>query len=225
MAISGASNTAIAAPGIFAPVNFSLTIGAQTYSVTEDFQYTSAGSSGRGQLNLKKQVGRVNDGFLVVSRGSALENEVGTGHYYEFECFLALPGDKPIEVPDTVPGSYIFTFNELDPVVISTSLVKKNGTKLNYDQSDRDLGLIRRFSIDTVTRRMTIRTWDLLERTQDGGTGLPGRGQPFTAFNFTLRLDLDQRDGTKLQAVTATRLTRRTIDDAFWQTGRRKKRQ
>jgi hypothetical protein len=49
------------------------------------------------------------------------------------------------------------------------------------------------------------------------------RGQPFTAFNFTLRIDLDQPDGTTFSAVTATRLTRRAQDDAFWQTGRRNK--
>jgi hypothetical protein len=51
---------------------------------------------------------------------------------------------------------------------------------------------------------------------------LPIRGQFFLSFNFALRLELDQPDGTTFQVVTATTLTRHTKDDAFWQTGRRK---
>ena len=41
-----------------------------------------------------------------------------------------------------------------------------------------------------------------------------------TAFSFTIRLDLDQPDGSTFQVVTATRMTRKTQDDAFWQTVR-----
>jgi hypothetical protein len=37
-----------------------------------------------------------------------------------------------------------------------------------------------------------------------------------------VRIEFDQPDGTVLQAVTATRLTRKSEDDALWQTGRRK---
>ena len=85
------------------------------------------------------------------------------------------------------------------------------------------MGGINTLNYDPIHRVLTIKTWDLLADATQGGTGLPLVGDPFTAFNFTLRIDLDQPDGSTFRAVTATQLTRRARDDAFWQTGRRNK--
>ncbi len=224
-ALSGATNSTVAAPGVLTPVKFTLTVGAQTYSIVESFSYVStAGSSGRGQFILKKGQGAINDGFFVISKASAIENLTGTGHYYEFDGFISRPAAQLLQSP-TASGTFTFKFNDADPVVITSDRLRIAGSKIVYDQSDRDLGGIRHLLIDVKTRIFVIKTWDILADIKIGGTDLPLRGKPFTAFNFTLRADLDQADGTKLQAVTATRMTRRTTDDAFWQTGRRGKKQ
>jgi PKD repeat protein len=221
LALSGAGNITTGAAGSLVPVTFSLTLGAQSYSITENLIYKStAGGTGRGQFNIKNQIGEINDGFFVISRASALENLEGTGHFFEFEGLLSRPNTLLIDA--ITAGRFSFKFNSADPDVVLFDRIKRNGTKIAYDQSDRDLGGVRSFTVDTVTRRMTIRTWDILSDTREGGTGLPLRGTPFTAFSFTIRLDLDQPDGTTFQVVTATRMTRKTQDDAFWQTGRRK---
>ncbi len=103
--------------------------------------------------------------------------------------------------------------------------IQLNGSRITYEQSDRDLGGVKSLIIEAGTRIFTLRTWDIKARPVDGGTGLPLRAQPFSAFNFSLRLDFDQPDGSTFRVVTATRMSRRSQDDAFWQTGRRKKRQ
>jgi PKD repeat protein len=221
LALSGATNTTTGGGGLLVPVTFTLTVGAQTYSVTEDMLYKStAGASGKGQFNIKNKVGAINDGFFVISRASALENLEGTGHFYEFEGHLSRPAG--LALASITAGAFTFKFNTADREVVLYDRIKGNGTKIAYDQSDRDLGGVRSFTVDAVTRRMTIRTWDIPTATSDGGTGLPLRGAPFTAYNFTIRLELDQPDGSTFQVVTATRLTRKTQDDAFWQTGRRR---
>jgi hypothetical protein len=223
LALSGATNSTIPAPGQQTPVTFILTVGAQTYSITENFTYVShAGASGRGDLNLAKRRGSVEDGFFVVSRASALENEDGSGHFLQFEGWLAQPLGKTLALPTT--GAFRVKFNEADTQTILFDRLRKAKDLIIYEQTDRDLGGIRRMTIDTVQHRITIQTWDILRDPLLGGTGLPKRGQAFTAYNFALRLDLDQPDGSTLQAVTATRMTRHTDDDAFWQTGRRRSR-
>lgn len=220
----GATDATVATPGIQVPVTFGLTIGAQSYAVTEKFAYIStAGASGRGDHNILKSRGSIDTGFFVISRASALENLDGTGHFFEFDGFLAAPFDKNLELPTS--GVWTFKFNDANKEVILFDRIKRNGTKITYDQSDRDLGGISHLFIDVESRRFVIRTWDLTAAAVDSGTGLPVRGRPFTALNFAVRMDLDQPDGTTFQAVTATRLTRKTQDDAFWQTGRRNKKQ
>jgi PKD repeat protein len=219
-AASGAGK--ISATGLLVPVTFSLTVGAQTYVVTEKYSYTSTpGGVGTGTFNLKKKTGAVQDGFFVVSRGSAIESLEATGHFFEFETYLSRPLGLLLDRP--VAGTFSVKLNAADPTVILFDRIRRNGTKLVYDQPDRAAGGISLMTIDTVNRRMTIRTWDLLSDTSLGGTGLPLRGQNFTTFNFTVRLDFDQPDGTTLQSVTATHLTRLATSDAFWQTGRKRK--
>ena len=201
------------------PITVGLTVGAQSFSVTETFQFTN----GLGVYSLKQQLGLVSDGFFVVSSAAALENLTGTGHFFQFNIFLTAPQARLIQRP--TQGIWIFTFNESKPPLIIPfdRFIGGKGGLILYNQIDRDLGGINSLSYDPVHRLLSIKTWDLPANATLGGTGLPVRGQPFTAFNFTLRIDLDQPDGTTFSAVTATRLSRRAQDDAFWQTGRRNK--
>ena len=172
--------------------------------------------------NLRLQQGLVSDGFFVVSNASALENDQGTGHFYEFTIFLTEPQSKIIQRP--TQGVWIFTFNEAKQLIIPFDrFTGGKGGLIGYKQSDRDLNGIYTLIYDPTHRALSIKTWDLPADPTLGGTGLPKRGDPIFAFNFTLRIDLDQPDGTTLHAVTATRLQRRAQDDAFWQTGRRNK--
>lgn len=221
---TGATNSNVSAPGVSVPVTFALTVSSQTYTITENFQYTSrSGASGQGIYNLKKKTSSINDGFFVIKTASALQNFDGSGHFFEFETYLSRPLNLLLQQPTS--GTFVFKFNQADPIVIPFDRIKRNGDLLTYDQSDRDLGGVSRLLIDTVKRKMTIRTWDIKQDPAIGGTGLPITGRPFTGFNFTVRIEFDQPDGTKFQAVTATRLTRRSTDDAFWQTGRRNRKQ
>jgi PKD repeat protein len=223
LALSGATNSTVPAPGQQTPVTFILTVGAQTYSVTENFTYLSrAGGSGRGDLNLARQRGSVNEGFFAISLASALENEDGSGHFFQFDGYVAQPLGKVLALPTA--GALRVKFNDADTQTILFDRLRQRKSVLVYEQSDRDLGGIRRMTIDTVRHKFSIQTWDIRRDAALGGTGLPRRGQPYTAYNFALRLDLDQPDGVMLQAVTATRMTRHTEDDAFWQTGRRRAR-
>jgi PKD repeat protein len=200
------------------PINISLTVGAQSFSVTETFQFTN----GLGVYNLRQQLGLISDGFFVVSNAAALENVTGDGHFYVFTIFLTAPQAKLILRP--TQGVWIFTFNQAKQVIIPFDrFTGGKGGLILYKQSDRDLGGIQTLNYDPVHRVMSIKTWDLPANPLLSGTGLPLRGDPFTAFNFTIRIDLDQPDGSTFRGVTATRLSRRARDDAFWQTGRRNK--
>jgi PKD repeat protein len=199
------------------PVTFTLTVGAQTYQITENFQFTG----NQGVFNLKKSLGVINDGFFVVNLATALESLNGAAHQYEFDTLLTEPMLKILQKPTS--GNFTFTLNSADPIVVPFDRFKQNGSNISYLQGDRDVGGIRSVIIDTAARRMTLKSWDILAAVSKGGTGLPLRGDPFVGFNFTLRIDFDQPDGTTFQAVTATRLTRRSRDDAVWQTGRRNK--
>ncbi|MGD0093359.1 MAG: PKD domain-containing protein [Planctomycetota bacterium] len=223
---SGVTDATVIKPGIQTPVTFTLTIGAQTYTVTENFAYTAAkGVSGRGVYNLAKEIGSVDEGFFVVSRASALENGDGSGHFFEFQGYLARPAALPVLAPGA--GTFVFKFHDADKVVVPfdrlrASYIGATVVKISYSQPDRALGWIRSLTINTLTRSVLIQTWEIPRDSTLGGTGLPIRGQAFLAFNFALRLELDQPDGTTFEVVTATTLTRKTDDDALWQTGRRR---
>lgn len=201
------------------PVTFLLTIGSQSYAVTEIFQFTG----NTGTYNLKKNLALINEGFFVIQTASALQNLTGDGHFYEFDAFLSQANSTLLIKPTS--GTWIFTFNDATPEVIPFDRIKQNGTNISYAQLDRDRGGIRSITIDTIARKMVIKTWDIAASPAKGGTGLPLIGSQFVGFDYTLRMDLDQPTGITFHAVTATRLTRRSIDDAFWQTGRRNKAQ
>jgi PKD repeat protein len=221
-AASGAGNINTPSGGSQVPVTFTFIIGAQTYTLTENFTYIStANAQGRGTFNIKKKSGSIRDGFFVISVASALENENSTGHFFTIDTQLSRPLQQLIQAPGS--GSFRITLNEADTETILFDRLRTTGKQIFFDQQDRALRGTRKLSIDVEGRRMTIRSWDILSRSNLGGTGLPLRGAPFTAFNFTVRIEFDQPDGTVLQAVTATRLTRKSEDDALWQTGRRKK--
>jgi PKD repeat protein len=199
------------------PVTFELTIGSQSYAVTETFQFIG----NTGTYNLKNNLALINEGFFVVASASALENTDGLGHFFEFNAYLSKPNSELLFKPTS--GTWIFTFNEATPQVISFDRIRQVGTNIVYTQLNRDEGGIRSFSIDTLARKIVIKTWELPASPAKGGTGLPLRGNLDVGFDFTLRMDLDQPTGITFHAVTATRLTRRSTDDAFWQTGRRNK--
>jgi len=220
-AASGAGDITTTGGGASTPVTFTFTIGAQTYTLSENFNYTATlGVSGRGEFNLKKKTGQIRDGFFVVQRGSALENDTRTAHFYEFETLLSRPAQKLIQAPGA--GSFRITLNEADTEVILFDRLRSPSGKILFDQQDRALAGTRKLTIDVDGRRLVLRTWDIEANANRGGTGLPLRGQQFTAFNFTIRIEFDQPDGTVFQAVTGTRLTRKSEDDALWQSGRRK---
>lgn len=220
-AASGAGNITTTGGGVLTPITFTFTIGAQTYTVTENFIYRSTtGASGRGEFSLKRKTGTIRDGFFVVSRASALENDTRTGHFYEIESLLSRPMAQLLQAPGS--GSFRITLNEADTEVILFDRLRSRGGKIFFDQQDRALAGTRKLTIEIDNRRFNLRTWDILANPNQGGTGLPLRGQQFTAFNFTIRIEFDQPDGTVFQAVTGTRLTRKSEDDALWQSGRRK---
>jgi PKD repeat protein len=219
LAASGAGD--IDASKLSVPVTFSLSIGAQTYMLTENFRYNSkAGGSGKGAFNLASQTGGINEGFFVISNASATENVSGTGYYFTFSTLLSRSMAKLVSAPPP-GGSCVLTFNDAPSVTILFDSLILRDNKLTYLQPSRDQGGMYQLSIEPLARRMTISTWDLPSFSDLGGTGLPLPGQRFKDFNFTLRLSIDQADGTTLQAVTATRLQRQNIDATFWQTGRK----
>jgi len=223
-AASGVTGAGVPRPGDLLPVEMTLTVGAQTYSIIENFQYTaSAGSRGTGTFNLRKAAGTILDGFFVITQASALESLNGKSHFYEFNGLISRPASLVLQQPGS--GTYTFTFNDADKIVVPFDRIKFSRGSILISQRERDLGGVRKLLINLETRIFLLRTWDIERRVEEGGTGMPVRGQPFEGFNFTLRLDLDQSDGTTFQVVTATRFTRRDINDAFWQTGRKRKKQ
>ncbi|HEY3324598.1 MAG TPA: PKD domain-containing protein [Planctomycetota bacterium] len=220
-AASGATDSSVPAPGKLVPVTFTLTIGAQSYDLTENFTYvSSAGATGNGKYLQKKGSGTIHDGFFVITQASALENLNGASHLYVFSGLLSRPLTQLVQAPPAT-GAFTITFNDADPVTLLADRFRSKGSKLVYAQPERDLGGVRTLAIDVQNRTFLLTTWDLPANVNKGGTGLPVRGDPFVAFDFTVRFDFDQADGTLFQTVTATRLTRRARSDALWQTGRK----
>lgn len=222
LAASGATNATVAAPGLETDVTYALTVGAQSYRTTVGHTYISrAGRSGRGEYHLRRGRGNIVDGFFVVSRATALENLDGNGHFCEFDVYLARPNDNTFAAPTS--GNWVVTVGDYAQTIPYDRFRSAKGV-ITFTQTDRDLSGVRRLRLDTRTGRLILSTWDLPSAGATG-TGLPLRGESYTAYNLTLRLDLDQPDGTVFRAVTATRLTRHTKADALWQTGRRHKSQ
>ena len=211
------------------PVTVTVTIGAQTYTFTQIFYYSATqGSQGSGQFNLQKRKGDVGDGFFVLSQVSAIEVAGEQAHFFDFAGYISeptgfLPENSNLLVPPTT-GNVTVTLNQADKIVIPFDRFVQTGSKLTYLQPNRQLGGLRTISIDPVTRLIGFSSWDIKAVVSAGGTGLPLIGQAFTTFDFTVRLDIDQPStaGVKtLSVVTATRLSRKSLDDAFWQTGRK----
>lgn len=151
-----------------------------------------------------------------------------TSFTYTLQTAGLPPGSGGFVAVNPVFGNWIFTFNQADKVAVPVDgrIIRARG-KLVYVQPDRQLGGIHSIIIDPVKRTFVITTWDIRSNKNIGGTGLPTRGEAFTSFDFTVRMDLDLFDSkaktsSTLSVVTATQLTRKTIDDAFWQTGRKK---
>jgi PKD repeat protein len=162
-----------------------------------------------------------NGTFAVVSVPSA------TSFTYVIQTAGLPAGTGGFVGVNAVFGNWVFTFNEADKVAVPVDgrIFRARG-KLVFVQPDRQLGGIHTIIIDPVKRTFSITTWDIRSNENIGGTGLPTRGEAFTSFDFTLRFDLDLFDdktntSSTLSVVTATQLTRKTTDDAFWQTGRK----
>lgn len=216
------------------PVTITLTIGAETYTFTQSYSYTAVkGSVGNGKFDLtKKATTPVGDGFFVVSQASAVEVPEEKAHFYEIRGYLSEPmgfstSNNDLLVKPTA-GNITVTLNSADKIVIPFDRFAQTGTKFAYLQPDRQIGGVRSMIIDPLLRTISFSTWDIKSLTNEGGTGLPARGQPFTSFDFTLRLDIDQPSPTgtvTFGVVTDTRLSRKSTDDAFWQTGRKITRQ
>ncbi len=237
LATSGAVDANVPAfPVTKVPVTVSLTIGAQTYDFTQKFDYTAvAGASAIGKYDLSKRRGDIGEGFFVVSKSSAIEVPNTKSHFFEFDGYLSESAGvlvnippKPAQDSTKIYGFWVIKLNEADPISVPLDgRVIQSGNLISYTQADRAAGGVHTVVIDTVKRTFAITTWDIKSNSNVGGTGLPVRGEAFTTFNFALRLDLDQFDslGNKistLSVVTATKLSRKTTDDAFWQTGRKK---
>ena len=214
------------------PVKFSLTIGSQTYDFTQSFDYSAIqGVSAAGKYDLSKNLGDIDEGFFVVSKASAIEVPDTKSHFFEFDGYISRANSTLINLPvsGTTPpptAMWRFTFNQADPVKLPMDNFILNKNLITYLQPDRALGGLHTLVIDVVKRTFVITTWDIKSNVNFGGSGLPVRGESFTNYNFILRFDIDQFDNpnnpTTLSMVTATKLSRKTSDDAFWQTGRKK---
>ncbi len=215
------------------PVKFALTIGSQTYDFTQYYDYTATqGVNAYGIYDLSKQLGDVNEGFFVVNKASAVEVPDTKSHFFEFDGYIARSNSTQINLPQ--PGLVIpptatwkFTFNEATTITLPLDGFKYNKNLITYTQPDRAIGGVHTVVIDTVKRTFAVTTWDIKSNANFGGSGLPVRGESFLSYNFVLRFDLDQFDTgnavtSTLSMVTATKMTRKTSDDAFWQTGRKK---
>ncbi len=123
--------------------------------------------------------------------------------------------------------TWTFTLNEADKIVMPIDRFFRNKNLIIFNQPERTLGGIHTVVIDIQKRTYSITTWDIKSNPNQGGSGYrTNRGQAFTSFDFTLRLDLDQVNGagqktSTVSVVTSTELSRKTTDDAFWQTGRK----
>jgi phage baseplate assembly protein gpV len=218
LAISGAGDITTGAAGVDVPVKLSLTLGAQTYDELVLFHYVStAGGVGTGRCDLPQRGGA--EGFFLISQATAVETVTADSHFFQFVGYLALPNGKALALPPT-GGTWTFTLNEARQIVLPFDRFRLRNNKVSYSMKDRTPGGLYQLVIDLKSKQFTLRTWDVLANASKGGTGLPLKGHPFNAYNFTVRVDLDQPGGTVFQAVTATRLTRKSQNDAVWQTGR-----
>jgi PKD repeat protein len=222
LASSGATNSTVLAPGANVPVTFTLTIGIRTYSLTENFNYRAqSGKTGRGKFNIQKNTGSVNQGAFLITRGSAKETFSGDSHYLEFDGVLAMPNNAILQQPKT--GVFQFRFSESNVETIVFDRIFKKGTTLTFEQTDRDLAGVRRFTIDTKKRTFTLGTWDIKRDRNFGGSGIPLHDTPVTEYFFEMRIDFDQPDGTTFRGVAATLLTRRSDSDTTWTSGHKNK--
>jgi hypothetical protein len=220
LALSGANNQTITSPGIDIPVAFAFTVGVNTNFLTENFNYrATSGKTGRGKFNIQKNAGSVNQGSFVITRGSAKETNGGETHYLEFDGILALPLDLVLQHPKN--GVFQFRFSGSDVETVLFDRIFKKGNKLTFEQEDRDLAGVRRFTIDIKSRTFSIATWDIKRDAISGGTGIPVHDAPSTEFFFELRFDLEQPDGSTFRGIAATLLTRREISDGNWDSGRK----
>jgi PKD repeat protein len=231
LAAAGAidANISAAAP-VKVPITIVLSIGAESYSITEYYDYTAVkGVSGTGTYVLKylstpsKLPGGVAEGFFVVGVGSAIEVPFEKAHFFQFTGYLSPSAGGQLVAPPS-GSSIVVTLNEAQPILLPFDRFKPQGTPsapIVYVQQSRAVGAIRTFNINPVTRYFSFTTWDINANATIGGTGLPVRGEAFTSYNFTLRFDIPQPGGTTFSVVTATQLQRKTTDDALWLTGRK----
>jgi hypothetical protein len=221
LAASGATDQSIPSPGVDVPVSFTLTVGSHTYSLTENFNYKSqAGKTGRGKFNFKSNVGSINQGFFVITRGSAQERDNGESHFLEFDGLLALPMGKLLQAPST--GTFQFTFSGSTPTTLLFDRISQKGSKVTYEQTDRALSIIKKLTIDTKSRTFSVSTWDVPRNEVQGGTGIPVHDAPVLNFFFELRFDFDQPDGTTFRGVAATLLSRASAAEVSWKSGPKK---
>lgn len=228
LALTGATDQTITKS---VPLNISFTIGSQSYDFSQSFEYTGKqGVTGIGRFDLLKKLGDIDQGFFVVSKASAIEVPNTKSHFFEFDGFIARSNSTLINLPPTgspppPTANWVFTLNNADKITVPIDRFHLNQNLITYLNPDRATGGIHTVVIDTIKRTFAITTWDVKSNVNAGGTGLPVRGEIFTSFNFTIRVDIDQFDTintvSTLSVVTATKLSRKTTDDAFWQTGRR----
>ena len=87
------------------PVELAVTIGAQTYDFTQQFDYTGVQNvSGVGTFRLAKHHGNIGDGFFVITLASAVEVPNTHSHFFEFDGFLALPNGALLDIPTNKQG-------------------------------------------------------------------------------------------------------------------------
>jgi PKD repeat protein len=222
LALSGADNSDVAAPGNTASVSYTLTVGAQSYTVLAGHAYVSRKNVlGRGDYRPLAGRGAIRDGWCVTALATALENENGIGHFCNLEMLLARPNGTRFSAPTA--GVWTVSVGDFVQTIPFDRFREHKGV-IAFTQSDRDLGGIRKFTLDNNAKRLYLVTWDL-PALGEASTGIPLRGLNYTAYNLTVRVELPQPDGSKFEAVTATRMTRKTKADAFWQTGRRNRKQ
>ncbi|MCK6470138.1 MAG: PKD domain-containing protein [Planctomycetes bacterium] len=204
-------------------VTLKVTLGAQTYEVNLGYEVKPVGLGGTGKYKLAGPTGFLIDGFLVIKKAGALEDDQNDGHFWDITALIVRPNGDPFTLPPVIPDPGVWKIqigNFID--VIQPDRVRLSTTKLLMTQPDRDKGGASKIILDLKKNQIRIKTWDL-DSEGAGGTGLPLRGQANTGFDAVLRLDLepDPLGGTfDFQGVTATRLTRKNTADAFWATGR-----
>lgn len=213
-------------PETVSEVTLGMTIGSQSYELTIGYEYISnQGRNGTAIFKLRGPRGRLEEGFWVVRKASALENSSGDGHFFEFNGALARPLGDRFTVPPLAGTWKVQIGDFIDTIPADRLRQSVTGKTLTMRQPDRERGGVRLMIVDLARNTILVRTWDLKS---DGaqGTGLPLKGENFTGYNMVFRFDfqpdLTLPNAFDFQAVTASRLTRRGTADALWQTGRGK---